>query len=700
MISKEALRLIDEILKKYHSAITIKYAGSESVSPEDVSKLLAEGIIKPQDIEGSVVSDAWLMGKLREILPEKELEKLSPAEFKSRYRGIISTLTDEEKKKLGVLRDQAAASMVAMSDSARNTMKTSLLNLTFEHMTEYLGEPVKNILEENYIQNKGLGKLVSALKKQAGDFSSKWDRTATTEMTKIINASMADTIVARNKDKTNDEIHCFFHVVHDAKLCPRCHSLYLNSDGTPKIFTMSELIANGSNYGKKQTDWNPNLQTMHPRCFGESVRLSTNEGLLTVKELFELQKELVVSVDSRIKKPTNKSRSGNIYIERHNKGMISKPASKVFYTGILPCLEIELYSGHTIQISREHEVWVDDKTVGKKIRAENLKVDDLLLLQSGKGLFGKDHFPELAELMGNCLGDGSLANGTAWFTWFGDDIEYGQKLYKSIKKIIGYQPGQVEELKISPPGLKYNVPSMATNSRLLAKKFTEKGLFNKKPRFVPDKIWSSDEETICAFLRGLYSADGCFEASEKKRSGSVRLTQNDLDFLKQIQLLLFNLGITASIYTQDKGYCQKTITYANGDTYVTNRKPTWRLISNGCENVHLFCNLIGFGQKSKSLNLSKVPQSSNKGRWRTSRIKSIRDIGETPTYCLTEPETNTVTANGIVVGQCRCTLAYVPEGFGFKENSDSLTWKGVGFKEFDKQRKGVVFDEYDKRRKK
>ena len=52
------------------------------------------------------------------------------------------------------------------------------------------------------------------------------------------------------------------------------------------------------------------------------------------------------------------------------------------------------------------------------------------------------------------------------------------------------------------------------------------------------------------------------------------------------------------------------------------------------------------------------------GGW--GEVVSIRSIGEHKTYCLTEPMTNTITVNGIVTGNCRCVLAYLPKGYGFK----------------------------------
>ena len=41
----------------------------------------------------------------------------------------------------------------------------------------------------------------------------------------------------------------------------------MEDDGvTPKVFKLSELIGNGTNYGKKQADWVATLGIIHPYC--------------------------------------------------------------------------------------------------------------------------------------------------------------------------------------------------------------------------------------------------------------------------------------------------------------------------------------------------------------------------------------------------------------------------------------------------
>jgi hypothetical protein len=59
---------------------------------------------------------------------------------------------------------------------------------------------------------------------------------------------------------------------------PGCLKAYLGPDGKPRVFTLRELVSNGSNFGRKQKDWLPTLEAMHPWCVCDLVRLPDGWG--------------------------------------------------------------------------------------------------------------------------------------------------------------------------------------------------------------------------------------------------------------------------------------------------------------------------------------------------------------------------------------------------------------------------------------
>lgn len=54
--------------------------------------------------------------------------------------------------------------------------------------------------------------------------------------------------------------------IQDERLCSHCRRAYLKNDGTPRLFKLSELAANGTNIGRKSNEWLPTLQQLHINC--------------------------------------------------------------------------------------------------------------------------------------------------------------------------------------------------------------------------------------------------------------------------------------------------------------------------------------------------------------------------------------------------------------------------------------------------
>lgn len=73
--------------------------------------------------------------------------------------------------------------------------------------------------------------------------------------------------------------------IQDEKLCVHCRKAYLGSNGAPKLFKLSELEANGTNIGRKQSEWKPTLGQLHPHCYDKETEVLTNEGWKFFKDL-------------------------------------------------------------------------------------------------------------------------------------------------------------------------------------------------------------------------------------------------------------------------------------------------------------------------------------------------------------------------------------------------------------------------------
>jgi hypothetical protein len=404
----------------------------------------------------------------------------------------------------------------------------------------------------------------------------------------------------------------YFVVVRDGKTCSECVRLHLMDDLiTPRVWKLSEI---GFSYHKKGQP-NPKISGLHPHCFTENMMLHTDKGLVSFKELFERKDINRVVVDSRIEHRESSDNQRTAQLNRHlNNGTKILPATHVYYTGDQECYRITLTSGHSIEVSHGHEMWVDDGKNGVKIQAKDLKVGDKIpILQPNEGHFGDDNFSELAGLMGNLLGDDPLT---------GSVISSGHRL----KEI-----------------------------------FTNEFRLSTQPKRVPKRIWTADKQTVFAFLRGLYTASGRF------KKDSIVLYQDDLEFLREIQLLLSMSGFTSIISN-------------NTDT---NKQQAWALSISDADLISRFSQETGIRVPDQQAKLDDV-KDKNQSSLQFAEVEKIENIGIKPTYCLTEPLLNTVTVNGIVTGQCRCSLSFLAPGFGFK--AGRVAWIGDGHDEYKAQR--------------
>jgi hypothetical protein len=510
------------------------------------------------------------------------------------------------------------------------------------------------------------------------------NRVVQTEVTRAGNAGTLDVVTKIATASGVDDPYVYFAGPNDQHTCEECDRLFFLADGTPKVYRLSEV---GHGYHKKGEN-SPKIGGCHPNCFTADTRLHTQYGMLTVKELFERGESIRAVVDSRIKvrrvggNQFGVEIPGETWLDRHASGSQIRSATAVFDTGIQDCVRLQFEHGIEIELSNDHEIWVDDDTGGRRVRAVDITPGQKVPLLSGEGLWGDDTFPELAELMGNLTGDGvnNETSKTSYWNFFGNDIPYGNKLLDLARQYCSKH--LLETLTIIPPDDRYNVPRAVFNSPKLFGIFKEDFGFSKRPRRVPRRIWGADKKTVSAYLRGLYAADG-----HSQGSPSVVLAQNDREFLQEIQLLLSNFGLRSGLYEHGDA-CIKPMTDPIGRVRDVERKPCWRLIIGGYSQVAKFATDIGLGVPSKQealvRRLEAASYNNKLGAWRTDRVLTVTPTGAKQTYCLTEPVTNTVTANGLVVGQCRHTMVYIAKGYGFR--SGKLTFIGLDHDELEIQR--------------
>ena len=101
-------------------------------------------------------------------------------------------------------------------------------------------------------------------------------------------------------------------------------------------------------------------------------------------------------------------------------------------------------------------------------------------------------------------------------------------------------------------------------------------------KHVPEAVWSRSDESVEAFLRGLFHADGSI--SRSGGAPNVRLATVSERLARDVQLLLLRLGIRASVHEHS--------TAASG--YRPSADTAWVVYVGGLDNVKVFAQRVGF----------------------------------------------------------------------------------------------------------
>ncbi len=353
------------------------------------------------------------------------------------------------------------------------------------------------------------------------------------------------------------------------------------------------------------------IESTNP-CFHPDTRISTEEGLVTVKELFEKHnnESFHIYVDNRVTGEKLQLNGRSYY----KNGISLKPA-RVFMTGTKQTYKVILKNGQELKVTGDHRIFT---TRGWK-EAKTLNENDIVLVQSGAASFAKEDSigRDLGLFLGWVTGDGWLtaARDVVGLTFAGNEYYICEAL-KAFQRENGTW-------------------NLMFKKKEFIEKVTSIGLKGVRApeKRVPGGIFTASKETVIAYLNGLFSSDGTVNYVDENHR-DVRLSSASKQLLQDVQLLLLHLGVFSSIYKREKGgtYHDLIIT---GDDMVTFADTVGNLI-----------------HTAKNAKLKRAARTSRKKTKFISSVESIIEDEITEVYDINEADTHSLIAQGLVVHNC------------------------------------------------
>ena len=377
-------------------------------------------------------------------------------------------------------------------------------------------------------------------------------------------------------------------------------------------------------------------------CFHPDTMVATDRGLERIEDLFlrAQHEQFLAATDVRVSGVVKVINGRDYFIP----GVEMRPA-KVFKTGRKPTVQVALKNGQEIKVTVDHLFL----TIRGWVEASKLKTGDKVLVQSGDGSFAaSDNIGvEMGYFLGWLTGDGWLTRDNIVGMVFGKDDEHLIPFFQGIAERHG---GGSRKAYLRENGT-WNV---FWKRKDFIERLVHLGIRPVKAgeKRVPRAIFTARKETVLAFLQALFCADGTV-ANYSERHRDVRLCSVSKSLLQDVQLILLNLGIFSNIYERVKKN-QKEIEYTtkDGELRVYSGGKYYDLIIKG-NDLLTFKETVGFKlHPAKEEKLSKVARISRKSTKFISEVIAISPFDEVDVYDISEPETNSLIANGIVVHNC------------------------------------------------
>ncbi|MFP9060113.1 LAGLIDADG family homing endonuclease [Natrialbaceae archaeon A-chndr2] len=373
-------------------------------------------------------------------------------------------------------------------------------------------------------------------------------------------------------------------------------------------------------------------------CVTGDTLISTDHGMIPAEELYERGVATDVVVDGRLSEAS------------------IKEASSVYKTGEKDVYKLTTQEGYELRLTADHRVMTDDGWV----EAENLESGDTVHIQNRKGGFGQHGSDAEGRVLGWLVGDGHLKHGEerAVLNFYDEDAEVSEAFADDVNDIVreplsnrDYEIG-VNSVTRAEDYRGAQAIEQRIRSTRLYEYAEEVGLTEHKHQ-VPEPVMRGSEEMARGFLQALFTADGGVQGNVEK-GVSIRLSSSDRALLVAVQRLLLNFGIASKLYDDRREEGTKRLPDGNGGKKEYNVRAQHDLVI-AKDNLIRFRDEIGFLLEAKNEALRQHLEAYDRGPYSDrfeATVESVEHDGHEAVYDLTEPDTHSFIANGLVVHNC------------------------------------------------
>lgn len=309
VFTEPVLRAASEILEKYHRAVAVAIYGKDSLSPADWDLAVKLGLVDPKAVGAALSEQIYQFGVVAAHMDHATRQTRygsTAADWLAEVAKHPTPLTTMETKAAAHANHRAAQFVVGLGRRAATSMHTTVL-VEDAKLSNAFRSAIRDVVSARFGDDdaqqrlnklgddKGLGddffkdayratikKVRSELGHATGEWTRDLERIAHTESVESFNHGEADEWQTQAQQEAEEDEKPMKPVrayrVPSPTACSYCRRLYTTSasnGGDLRIFYLSELLANGTNFKTKRADWKPIVGATHPFCACDLQRLPT-----------------------------------------------------------------------------------------------------------------------------------------------------------------------------------------------------------------------------------------------------------------------------------------------------------------------------------------------------------------------------------------------------------------------------------------
>lgn len=263
LLTAAQLLEIKAIIEDAHNAVVVNYVSPDAVSPDTLERLKSLGLV---DAQVETIKDAYLLGHTLAGVDLKERAGFTYRQLKEALRRTPIQLSEAERQAVQMANARAAQYVVGLGNRVGARFGDTMIEADAK-LRQNLRDTIRTNTERNIAVRETVARLKSDLGHATGDWTRDLDRIAVTEKQTAMQEGLAASIAARDGGDAK------VAKISAPDCCDTCRALTTGPDGRPKVFRLKDLEANGSNFGRRVSEWKVTISAIHPHCTCELIQV-------------------------------------------------------------------------------------------------------------------------------------------------------------------------------------------------------------------------------------------------------------------------------------------------------------------------------------------------------------------------------------------------------------------------------------------